>query len=136
MLTGFFIFCEGLSPRSGCVKNFCCKLKIQTEVKVVRVKAKPFRGLLLLNWNGGKGIQTMEGVMAVVKVIEIIAQSPRSWEDAAQTALAEVTNTIESVQSLYVKDLQAVVEDGKIRQFRLNAKISFLVREEKRKQEV
>ena len=74
--------------------------------------------------------------MAVVKVIEIIAQSPRSWEEAAQTALAEVTKTIESVQSLYVKDLQAVVEDGKIRQFRLNAKISFLVREEKRKQEV
>ena len=66
--------------------------------------------------------------MAVVKVIEVLAQSPKSWEDAAQEALKEVTKTIEDVQSIYVKDLQAVVEDGKISQYRLNAKISFIVK--------
>ncbi|HOB31387.1 MAG TPA: dodecin family protein, partial [Verrucomicrobiota bacterium] len=50
--------------------------------------------------------------MAVVKVIEILAQSPKGWEDAAQTGLNEVTKTVQDVQSIYVRDLQAIVENG------------------------
>lgn len=42
--------------------------------------------------------------MAVVKVIEIISQSPKSWESAAQTAPAEVTETIDGIQSFLVRD--------------------------------
>jgi len=70
--------------------------------------------------------------MAVVKVIEILAQSPKSWEDAAQEGLKEVAKTLQGIQSIYVSDLQAIVEGGKITQYRLNAKVSFLVREAKR----
>ncbi|HEX9045898.1 MAG TPA: dodecin family protein [Verrucomicrobiae bacterium] len=70
--------------------------------------------------------------MAVVKVIEILAQSPKSWEDAAQMALTEVSKTVQGVQSLYIKNLQAVVENGKISEYRIDAKISFVVRDEKR----
>lgn len=69
--------------------------------------------------------------MAVVKVIEILAQSPKSWEDAVQQALTEVSKTIQGTQSIYVRDLQAVVENGKISQYRLNAKVSFVVQPEK-----
>ena len=70
--------------------------------------------------------------MAVVKVIEILAQSPNGWEDAAQEGLKEVSRTVEGIQSIYVRDLQAVVEGGRITRYRLNAKISFIVRDEKR----
>lgn len=70
--------------------------------------------------------------MAVVKVIEIIAQSPKSWEDAAQEALKEVEKTIQDVRSIYVRHLQAKVENGKIVEYRLNAKISFAVKDTQR----
>lgn len=65
--------------------------------------------------------------MAIVKVIEIIAQSPKGWEDATQQALAEVTATVRNVQSVYIKDLQAIIEDNKIVEYRINAKVSFLI---------
>ncbi|HHY85659.1 MAG TPA: dodecin domain-containing protein [Verrucomicrobia bacterium] len=70
--------------------------------------------------------------MAVVKVIEILAQSPKGWEDAAQTGLNEVTKTVQDVQSIYVRDLQAIVENGRITQYRLNMKVSFIVRDQQR----
>ena len=70
--------------------------------------------------------------MAVVKVIEILAQSPKGWEDAVQECLKEVSKTVQGIQTIYVRDLQAVVDGGKIAQYRLNAKVSFIVRDEKR----
>jgi flavin-binding protein dodecin len=65
--------------------------------------------------------------MAVVKVIELIAQSDKGWEDAAQVALAEASKTIRKIQSVYIQDFQALVENDKIVGYRVNAKISFLV---------
>ena len=67
--------------------------------------------------------------MSVIKVIELITQSEKGWEDAAQQALAEASKTIHGIRTIYVQDMQAVIENGKIAQFRLNAKISFLVEE-------
>lgn len=65
--------------------------------------------------------------MAVVKVIEVIAQSDKSWEDAAHNALRETAKTVRGIKSIWVKDLQAKVENGKIAQYRINAKLSFTV---------
>jgi dodecin len=74
------------------------------------------------------GQQDVAGyVMAVVKVIEIIAQSPQGWEQAAQSGLAEVAKSVHGIRSIYVKDLQAEVENNKIVQYRLNLKVSFVV---------
>jgi hypothetical protein len=67
--------------------------------------------------------------MAVVKVIEVLAQSDKSWEDAVQQALAEASKSIHGIQSIYVKDLQAIVENDEIVAYRLNAKISFVVKD-------
>ncbi|NUP13453.1 MAG: dodecin domain-containing protein [Polyangiaceae bacterium] len=61
----------------------------------------------------------------VVKVIEVLAESEHSWEDAAQMALREASRTIRNIKSIYVKDMQAVVREGRIVCYRLNAKISF-----------
>ena len=65
--------------------------------------------------------------MAVVKVIEVLAQSDESWEDAVQQALDEASKTVRNIKSIYVKDFQAIVEGGKITGYRVNTKISFEV---------
>lgn len=66
----------------------------------------------------------------LVKVIEVLAESEHSWEDAAQNALFEAQRSLRNIKSIYVKDMQAVVRDGRIRLWRLNAKISFAVESE------
>lgn len=65
--------------------------------------------------------------MSVVKVIELLAQSEKSWEDAAQVALAEASKSVQNIQSIWIKDLKAEVENNKIVRFRVNAKVSFIV---------
>ncbi|MEZ4555397.1 MAG: dodecin family protein [Caldilineaceae bacterium] len=65
--------------------------------------------------------------MAIVKVIEVLAQSEKSWDDAAKQALIEAKKSVRNIQSIYVKEFQAIVENGEIRNFRINAKISFKV---------
>ncbi len=64
---------------------------------------------------------------SLVKVIEVLAESDHSWEDAANNALIEAQRSLRNIKSIYVKDMQAVVRDGRIRVWRLNAKISFAV---------
>lgn len=65
--------------------------------------------------------------MSVVKVIEVLAQSEKSWEDAARVALEEAAKSVRGIQSIYVKEMQAIVEDNKIVRYRINAKLSFTV---------
>jgi dodecin len=63
----------------------------------------------------------------MVKVIEVLAQSEKSWDDAARVALEEAAKTVRNIQSIYVKEMQAVVENDRITQYRINAKISFVL---------
>ncbi len=63
----------------------------------------------------------------VVKIIEVLAESPKSWEDAANEALKKASKTIKNIRSIYVKEFEAKVERNKITQYRINAKISFLL---------
>ena len=64
--------------------------------------------------------------MSLVKVIEVLAQSEEGWEDAARQALKEASLTVRNIKSLYVENMQAVVNDGRLT-YRLDAKISFEV---------
>ena len=61
----------------------------------------------------------------LVDVIEVIAQSDQSWEQAAEKALEEASKTVRHIRSVYGQEFMAEVDNGKITQFRLNAKISF-----------
>jgi flavin-binding protein dodecin len=70
--------------------------------------------------------------MAIVKVIEVLAESSTSWENAAQMALDEASKTVRDIRSIYVKEFQAIVKDDEIDKFRINAKISFVVHDEDR----
>ncbi|HEX5552425.1 MAG TPA: dodecin family protein [Chitinophagaceae bacterium] len=66
--------------------------------------------------------------MAVLKVIELLANSPKSWEDAAQNAVTHASKTIRKIRSVNVRNMSVVVGDGgTISEFRLNVKITFEV---------
>jgi len=65
--------------------------------------------------------------MAVHKVIEVLAFSEKSWEDAAQQAVNEVGETIREIESVFIQDFSAKVVDDEIVQYRVNAKITFSV---------
>jgi flavin-binding protein dodecin len=63
--------------------------------------------------------------MAIHKVIEVLSQSDKSWEDAAQLAVKDASKTVKHIKSLYIKHMEGVVKDNKIVQFRINANITF-----------
>lgn len=65
--------------------------------------------------------------MAVLKVIEIMASSDKSWEDAAANAVKTAGKTVKEIRSVYVQDMSAVVKNNKISEFRVNVKITFEV---------
>jgi flavin-binding protein dodecin len=61
----------------------------------------------------------------VVKVIELMSESPKSWEDAAQNAVKEASKTLRNIRSIYIKDFTAAVDGGKVNSYRINAKVTF-----------
>ena len=65
--------------------------------------------------------------MAVVKVIELLGESEQSWEDASREVVEEATRTLRRVASVYIKEFQATVENDKVKNFRVNAKVSFVM---------
>lgn len=66
--------------------------------------------------------------MPVLKVLEILASSPNSWEDATKQAVEKAAETIKGIRSVYVQDMSAVVKDGKVSEYRVNAKVTFEVK--------
>ena len=69
--------------------------------------------------------------MAVVKVTELLAESEEGWEDAARQAVAEASKTLRGIGSVYVSELQATVENDKVKSFRANVKMSFVLERDK-----
>lgn len=67
----------------------------------------------------------------LLKVIEVLTESPKSWEDAAKHAVEIASQTVHGIQSVYIEHLEAKVEHNKIVQYRINAKISFILDEKK-----
>ena len=66
--------------------------------------------------------------MAVLKVIEVLANSEKSWEDAAKKGVAKAAESVKAIRSAYVQSQSCVVEDGEIKEFRVNLKITFEVK--------
>lgn len=64
---------------------------------------------------------------SMLKVIEVIAESDKSWEDAAANAVARAGSTLSGIKSIYIKDFQAKIENNKIVLYRINANISFML---------
>ncbi|WP_405292558.1 dodecin family protein [Algibacter sp. Ld11] len=65
--------------------------------------------------------------MAVLKVIEVLANSEKSWEDATRKAVKHAAKSVKNIRSVYVQDQSASVKDGEVADFRVNLKITFEV---------
>ena len=63
--------------------------------------------------------------MSVVTVLELMANSTKSWEDAAQQAVTEASKSLHNIRSVYIQDMSATVENGKITAYRVTVKLSF-----------
>ncbi len=63
--------------------------------------------------------------MAVLKVIEVLANSDKSWEDATKVALEQADKSVKNIRSVYIKEHSATVKNGKIDKYRVNVKITF-----------
>ena len=65
--------------------------------------------------------------MGILKVIEILASSKTSWEDAAANAVKEANKSVRGIRSVNIENQSAVVEKGKIKEYRVICKISFAI---------
>lgn len=65
--------------------------------------------------------------MSIVKVIEVIASSEMSFDDAIKNAVKEVSRTVENVDSVYVKDFKVHVKNGEVSTYGVICKVSFRV---------
>lgn len=66
--------------------------------------------------------------MAILKVIEVLSSSDKSWEDATQQGLSKTAKSVKHIKSAFVQNHSVSTDsDGKIKEYRVNLKISFEV---------
>jgi len=67
----------------------------------------------------------------IVKVLEVIAESEKSFDDAAQQAVREAAKSVRDIKSIWIENFSGVVKGDRIVEYRVNAKISFVVEGQK-----
>lgn len=65
--------------------------------------------------------------MSVAKVTEIIASSDKSFEDAVRMGIARADKTLKNIRGAWIKEQKVVVEKGKITEYRVAMKVSFVL---------
>lgn len=65
--------------------------------------------------------------MAVMKVIEILSNSTKSWEDATDRGIKKASKSINNIKSAFVQSQSVVVNSGKVKEYRVNLKVTFEV---------
>lgn len=66
--------------------------------------------------------------MTVAKVAEISATSKKSFEHAINDGLARANDTIDNIEGAWVKEMKVNVKNGKVDEYRVNLKVTFVLR--------
>ncbi len=66
--------------------------------------------------------------MAVARVTEIIASSPKSFDDAVKKGIERANKTLQNVKGAWVKDQNVLIENGKITEYRVDLKVTFVLK--------
>jgi len=66
-------------------------------------------------------------IMAVAKITEISASSRKSFDDAIAEGIDRANKTLENVKGAWVQDFKVDVEDGKIKEYRVIMKVTFVL---------
>ncbi|HYK40831.1 MAG TPA: dodecin family protein [Thermoanaerobaculia bacterium] len=67
--------------------------------------------------------------MSVAKVAEITSSSPRSFEDAIHIGIARASKTVENIKGVWIQEQKLKIENGKITQYRVNMKVTFVLKD-------
>lgn len=65
--------------------------------------------------------------MSVVKIINLVGESPKGWEDAMRTLVAEAQKTLRGITRIGVKEMDVRMADDKVEVFRVRAEVSFRI---------
>ncbi len=65
--------------------------------------------------------------MAVAKVIEVTAGSTKGLEDAIEQGMAKASDTLENVEGAWIQDIKVVANNGKISEWRVNMRVTFVL---------
>jgi flavin-binding protein dodecin len=68
-----------------------------------------------------------ELIMTIAKVSEITASSTKSFDDAIEKGIKRASETIRGIQGAWIQDQKVVINEGKIAEYRVNMKISFVL---------
>jgi dodecin len=71
--------------------------------------------------------QAKEPVMTIARVTEIIASSNKSFEDAIEKGINRASKTLKNVEGAWVKEQKVVVKNGKITEYRVDLKVTFIL---------
>lgn len=63
--------------------------------------------------------------MAILKVIEVLSNSPKSFEDAIEKAVKKADKTLKNIRSVNVQNMSVSVDKGKIKEYRVNLNLTF-----------
>lgn len=63
----------------------------------------------------------------VLKVIEVLSESDKSYEEAVSNAVQETSKSVRNIRSVYINEQSATVKNGKVDKFRVNVKLTFEV---------
>ncbi|HQU73153.1 MAG: dodecin domain-containing protein [Calditrichaeota bacterium] len=67
--------------------------------------------------------------MSVARVTEISSSSAKSFEDAVNVGVERASKTLKNVVSAWVKDQQVLIENGKVTEYRVMMKVTFILEE-------
>ena len=65
--------------------------------------------------------------MSIIKVVEVMSNSTKSWEDAAQNAVKHAAETLHNIRSIWIENQSAIIHNNKITEYRVAVKLSFEV---------
>jgi flavin-binding protein dodecin len=68
-----------------------------------------------------------ENKMSVARVTEIVAASPKSFDDAIKAGIARAAKTLNNVKGAWVQDQELILDDGNIKEYRVHMKVTFVL---------
>jgi flavin-binding protein dodecin len=68
-----------------------------------------------------------EEAMSVARVTEIISSSKKNFEDAVEKGINRAVKTLKNVEGAWVKSQKVIVKNGKISEYRVNLKVTFIL---------
>ena len=66
--------------------------------------------------------------MSVAKITELSASSSKSFEDAIEKGIKRANETLDNVEGAWVQDMKVTCKDGKVDEYRVNLKVTFVLR--------